>query len=94
MSNEIFPQIPNALDTGLPAVESATELPTSQTSAPELGGADVELQPDNVGQAIPEPFSTLPHLVETSRKPSDHPEKYLLDVALRAMQDTNTALGN
>ncbi len=49
MSNEIFPQIPNALDTGLPAVESATELPTSQTSAPELGGADVELQPANVG---------------------------------------------
>lgn len=40
MRNEFFP-----------AVESATELPTSQTSAPELGGADVELQPGNVGLA-------------------------------------------
>ena len=94
MSNEIFPQIPNALDTGLPAVESATELPTSQTSAPELGGADVEIQPDIVGQTIPEPFSTLPPMVETSKKPSDDNIKHLLDAALRAMQDTENALGN
>lgn len=90
MSNEFVPQTPSSF----PAAERAAEPPTSQTSAPELGGADVELKPDKVGQTIPEPFSTLPPMVETSRKPSDDHEKYLLGVALQAMQDTEDALGN
>ena len=76
MSNEFFP---------------ATELPTSQTSAPELGGADVELKPDIVGQTIPEPFSTLPPMVETSEKPSDDHERYLLGAALEAIRLTDLA---
>ena len=76
MSNEFFP---------------ATELRTSQTSAPELGGADVELRPDIVGQTIPEPPSTLPPMVETSKKPSDDHEKYLLGAVLEAIRLTDLA---
>lgn len=90
MSNEFVPQTPSSFS----AAERAAEPPTSQTSAPELGGADVELKPDKVGQTIPEPFSTLPPMVETSEKPSDGRNEYLLDAALRAMQNTEIALGN
>ena len=90
MSNEFVPQTPSSFS----AAERAAEPPTSQTSAPELGGADVELRPDIVGQTIPEPPSTLPPMVETSEKPSDGRNEYLLDAALRAMQNTEIALGN
>ena len=65
--------------------------PASPSSPPELGGDHVEL---NRSPKTAEPFSTLPHLVETSRKPSDDHEKYLLGVALQAMQDTEDVLGN
>ena len=68
--------------------------PASPSSPPELGGDHVELKPDKVGQTIPEPFSTLPPMVETSEKPSNGRNEYLLDAALRAMQDTEDALGN